>query len=244
MYFFDFSTSLWKVKLIVFTGYIGFFCLFDRLLGVPIDWYYWMYWIFSTLRHVGGRSKWLISLNIWFIRLFDFSTSPLKVKMINFTKCILFFGLFYLLLGGQTDWFYLIFWILFDFSTFRPLAGSSKWLILTEYIEFFRFFNFSIFWWEVKIINLTAYIDLFRLFDLLLGGQTYRFYWIYWFFLLLDLLMEGQNNWFYWIYCIFSTFRLFDRLVGVQINWFWRIFFFYFSTFRAVCWEVKLIDFK
>ena len=63
---------------------------------------------------------------IEFFRLFDFLTSLWEFKMMNFTECIEFCRLFDLLLGGQTDRFYWIYWILFDFSTFRPLAGRSK----------------------------------------------------------------------------------------------------------------------
>ena len=48
----------------------------------------------------------------------------------------------------------------------------------TEYIEFFRLFDFLTFRWEFKMINFTECIEFFRLFDLLLGGQTDRFYWI------------------------------------------------------------------
>ena len=45
----------------------------------------------------------------------------------------------------------------------------------TEYIGFFRLFDFSTSWWEVKMIKFTEYIGLFstfRFFDLLLGGQN------------------------------------------------------------------------
>ena len=133
---------------------------------------------------------------IEFFRLFDFLTFRWEFKMINFTECIEFFRLFDLLLGGQTDRFYWICWILFVFSTFRTLAGRSKWLIL---LNILGFFDFSTSWWEVIMINFTEYIDFFRLLDLLLGCQTDRFYWIYWIFRLLNLLLGGQNDWFYWI---------------------------------------------
>ena len=115
---FDFSTSCCEVKLIDFTEYIEFspFRLFDLLLGVQIDRYYWIYWIFSTFRPHGGRSKWSNLPNIlyffdfsifrslagrskWLILLnilifFDFSTSCWDVKLIDFTGYIAFFRLF------------------------------------------------------------------------------------------------------------------------------------------------------
>ena len=56
----------------------------------------------------------------------------------------------------------------------------------TEYIGFFRLFDFSISWWQVKMINFNEYIEFFRRFDLLLKGQTVHFYRIYW--ILLDFL--------------------------------------------------------
>ena len=167
--FSDFSTPWWEVKMIKFTEYIVFFRLFNLLLGgqtdrfywiylifslfrlfelmlgVQIDWYYWMYWIFSTFRLfellVGGQNDWFYWIYRFFL-IFDFSTSWREVKMIKFTECIDFFRFFYLMLGGQTDRFYWIYWILFDFSTFRPLAGRSKWLILQNILDFLDFSTF------------------------------------------------------------------------------------------------------
>ena len=130
------------------------FRLFNLLLWGQTDRFYWIYWVFafSTFRPLAGSSNWSILLNIldffdfssswWevkmidfteyieFFRLFDFLTFRWEFKMINFTECIEFFRLFDLLLGGQTDRFYWICWILFVFWTFRTLAGRSKWLIL------------------------------------------------------------------------------------------------------------------
>ena len=167
--FFDFSTSCWEVKLIDFTWYIGFcstFRLFDLLPGDQNDWSYRIY---------------------WFFRLFDFSTSWWEVKMINFTEYIDFFRLFDLLLGGQTNRFYWIFilnfstfrpltgrskWLIllnilyfFDFSTFRSLGGSSNWLILLNILDFFWLFDLSSCCWEVKLIYINEYIGFYRLFD-------------------------------------------------------------------------------
>ena len=143
--------------MIAFTEYIGFFnCM--------------------TFQPLIGRSKWSNLLNILnYFRLFDF------------------------LLGGQNDWFYCIYWIFstfrplagrsterflldilnsFDFSTFRPLAGMLKWLILQTIFNFFRHFDISTSWWEVKMINFIEYIDFltFRLFDLLVGGLSDNVY--------------------------------------------------------------------
>ena len=126
----------------------------------------------------------------------------------------------------------------------------------SEYVDIFRIFVFLTSWWEDRLIDFTEYILnfstfrprrggeskwsillkilFFRLFDLLLEGQTDRFYWIYWIFStfrLFDLLLGVQIDWYYWIYWIFSTLRLFDLLVGGQNDRFYRIYWF-FSTFR------------
>ena len=51
----------------------------------------------------------------------------------------------------------------------------------TEYIRFFRLFDFLTFCWEVKMIDFTEYIGFFRLFaffTFLVGGQKDQIYWI------------------------------------------------------------------
>ena len=104
-----------------------------------------IFFAFSTYRPLGGRSKWLILLEIldfldffsfrplderskWSILLnilyfFNFLTSCWEVKLIAFTGYV-------------------------DFSTFRPLAGRSKWLILLNIFDFFLLFDFSSCWWN------------------------------------------------------------------------------------------------
>ena len=114
--------------------------------------------------------------------------------MINFTEYIGFFWHFDILLGGQTDRFHWKYWF---FSTFRLFEFSTscwefKLIDFTEYIEFFDLSTFrprggrSTSWREVKKINFTEYIVFFRLFNLLLGGQSYQFYWYIGFFRLFD----------------------------------------------------------
>ena len=161
--------------------------------------------------------------------------------MINFTECIEFFRLFDLLLGGQTDRFYWICWILFVFSTFRTLARRSKWLIL---LNILGFFDFSTSWWEVIMINFTEYIDFFRLFDLLLGGQTDRFYWIFILHFSTSRPLTGRSKWLILLNILyffdFSTFRP----LGGSSNWLILlnyIGFFWIFDFSSCCWEVKLI---
>ena len=105
LYFFDFLTSCWEVKVINFTGILDFFN-------------------FSTFRHVAVRSNWLILMNI--LNFFNFSTvRPIggKSKWSILLNILIFstFRLLALLLGGQNDQFYRIyigFFLLFDFSIF------------------------------------------------------------------------------------------------------------------------------
>ena len=149
-----------------------------------------------------------------YIVFFEFSTSCWEVKLIDFTGYL--------------------YWILFNFSTFRPLAGRSKSLIL---LNILIFFDFSTSLWEVKMIIFTEYIDFFRLFDLLMGGQTVRFYWIFILNFSTSRPLTGRSKSLILLnICIFSTFRLFNLLVGVQIDSFYWIIldFLDFSTFRAV----------
>ena len=72
----------------------------------------------------------------------------------------------------------------------------------TEYIEILWLFDFSNSWWDVKIIKFTEYIDFFLTFclsDLLLRGQTDRFYWISRFFLSFRLFkLGGGRGRLYW----------------------------------------------
>ena len=80
----------------------------------------------------------------------------------------------------------------------------------TEYIDFFRLFDFSTSWWEVKMIKFTEYVgnfSTFRLFDLLLGGQNDDITEYIDFFRLFSLLLGGQLSDFTG-YIIF--YRLFD----------------------------------
>ena len=138
--------------MIDFTEYIGFFRVFDLLVGGKNDQIYW--------------------INILnYFRLLDLSTSCWEVKMIDFTEYIGIFRFLGLLLGGQLSDFtgYIAFFRLFDFSTscrevkmidftdyiwfshfstFGHLGGSSKWIILLK-ILFFLLFDFSTSWWEV-----------------------------------------------------------------------------------------------
>ena len=105
LYFFDFLTSCWEVKVINFTGILDFFN-------------------FSTFRHVAVRSNWLILMNI--LNFFNFSTvRPIggKSKWSILLNILIFstFRLLALLLWGQNDQFYRIyigFFRLFDFSIF------------------------------------------------------------------------------------------------------------------------------
>ena len=125
------------------------FRLLDILVAVQNELFYWRYcfFYFWTFRPLGGRYKWSLLLNIF--NFFDFSTSCWEVKLIDFTGYIglfLTFRLFDLFLGGQNDRFYWIYWI---FSTF---------IDFNEYIDFFRLFDFSTSWREVKMIDLTEYI--------------------------------------------------------------------------------------
>ena len=57
---------------------------------------------------------------------------------------------------------YIGFFRLFDFST---SWCEVKMIKFTEYIEYFRLFDFSTSCWEVKLIDFTGYIGFFRLFD-------------------------------------------------------------------------------
>ena len=136
----------------------------------------------------------------------------------------------------------------FNFSTFQPLIGRSKWS------------------------NLLNILNYFRLFDFLLGGQNDWFYWIYWIFstfrplagrsterFLLDILnsfdfstfrtLVGRSKWLIlltifnfldistlrhlggrskWLILLnilfFFTFRLFDLLPEGQNDWFYWIY--------------------
>ena len=126
----------------------------------------------------------------------------------------------------------------FDFSTFRPLAGSSKWLILLTIFDFFHFstfrhlggrwkwwilinilifwlFDFSISWSKVSVITLTKYIQFFPTFRPL----ARRLNW--------STLLDTLN------YFDFSNFRP----VGGQSKWSILLnvlHFFDFSTFRPL----------
>ena len=53
-------------------------------------------------------------------------------------------------------------------------------------IVFFRLFDLSTSWWEVKMIDFTEYIGFFRLFGLLMGGQLSDFTGYIEFFRLFD----------------------------------------------------------
>ena len=90
------------------------FSTFRPLTGSSNDWFYWLYYIFSTFRifALGGMSNWLILPNI--VNFYDFSTfrhGPgrsnclILLNILNFST----FRLFDLLVGDQNDWFYLIY---------------------------------------------------------------------------------------------------------------------------------------
>ena len=120
------------------------------------DRFYWIYWIFSPFDLlVGGQNDrfywiyWIFST----FRLFDLLVG---VKMINFTEYNVFF----------------------DFPTFRPLDGRSKWSILLNILDFFDFSTFRPHGGRSKWSNLLNNIELL---------STFRFF---------DLLLEGQNDWF------------------------------------------------
>ena len=124
----------------------------------------------SSFWPLGGRSKWLILLNI----LFFFTFPLLAGRSTERFYCIYCFfptfRLFGLLPVGHNDWFYLVYCIFFTFRLLDLLVGGHD---FTEYI-FFWFFELLV--GEVKMINFTEFIWFFRHFDLLLGGQTDRFH--------------------------------------------------------------------
>ena len=104
LYFFDFLTSCWEVKLIDFTGYVDF----------------------STFRPLAGRSNWLILLNI--LGVFDFLTFRAVGEMVRGQndRCYWiywFFSPFNIMVGGQNDRFYWIYWIFSTFRLFNLLVG-------------------------------------------------------------------------------------------------------------------------
>ena len=150
-----------------FTEYIGFFRVFDLLVGGKNDQIYWIniliyFWLLDL-----STSCWEVKMidfteYIEIFRLFLFWNSWCEIKMINFTEYIVFFRLFDLLLWVQIDRFYWICWIfrLFDLL----LGGQIDWFY---WIRIFRLFELLVKWWEVKMIDFTEYIGFFRLFDFL-----------------------------------------------------------------------------
>ena len=124
---------------------MGFFRLFDLLLGGQTDRFYLIYWIFPTF--------WLFELVV-------------VVKMNNFPECIGFFLIFWPL-AGRSNWSILLDILnFFDFSTFRPLAGRSNWSILLDILDFFDFSTFRPLAGRSKwLILLNIYIVFFPLFD-------------------------------------------------------------------------------
>ena len=145
--------------MIEFTEYIGFFRVFDLLVGGKNDQNYWIYWIiydFSIFRPLAAKSKWLILLNI--LEFLDFLASCWELNWA-------------ILLDISNS---------FDFSTFRPPAGRSKWLILLTIFDFLLFSTFRHLSGRSKwFILLTIFFFTFRLFGLLVGGINNHFYWIY-----------------------------------------------------------------
>ena len=129
----------------------------------------------------------MILVNKSIFQLFDFSTSWCEVKMINLTEYIVFstFRPF----AGRSNWSILFeILVFFDFLTCRPLVGSSNWLILLSILDFFDFTTFRPVGGRSKwliLLNILIF-STFRHFDLLVGGQTNWFYWIYCFFRLFD----------------------------------------------------------
>ena len=179
------------------------FLLFDLLVGGQNDQIYWIYYFFQTFRLFNLQSCWEVKMIDFteFIWFFDFSASNWKVSWTILLHILIFsdistfrplagkskwfillsifnfstFRLFYLLVGGQNEWFYRIYYI---FSIFRTLDGRSKWSILLNKLDFFNITNSC---WEIKLIDFTTNIDFFStfgLFDLLLGVQIDWFYWI------------------------------------------------------------------
>ena len=148
--FFDFSNSCRKIKMIDLTEYIGFFRLFDLLVGGHNDQFYWIYWFFSTSRPLAGMSNWSILLDI-----LDFSTSQ---ALTGRSKWLILLNIIYFIdfstfrpLGGRSNWLILLNILdVFDFSTLRPVARRSNLLILQNMLIFF---NLSICSWELKMIN-------------------------------------------------------------------------------------------
>ena len=119
--------------------------------------------------------------------------------MIGFTEYIGFFRLFYIMVGGQNDQIYLIYWI------------------------FFRLFDFSIFCWEVNMIDITEYFDFCRRFSLQLEGHLCDFTVCNIFFRLFDLSTSRREV------------KIIDFTKYID---FFRIF-----VFLTSWWEDRMIDF-